>query len=122
MLSLNAIDGPQMPNGLRLSVPTGGFPFAALRPGMSVLLGAQQHHIEAIQCSIDLSTCPQWDPHIYRPATLDRPVLESNAERLAAIWNNVSVTHYIHHADKHDIRLMAPVALWAWGGVDADGG
>ena len=82
VLSLNALDAPGMPNGLRLSVPAGAFPFTALRPGMSVLFGAQRLHIEAIECSFDLSTCTRWDPHIYHPDTLDRRVLQENSERL----------------------------------------
>jgi hypothetical protein len=90
VLSLNALDGPEMPNGLRLSVSAGAFPFTALRPGMSVLFGAQRLHVEAIECSLDLSTCPQWDPHIYHPVRLDRRVLEKNRERLAAIWNKTT--------------------------------
>ncbi|HET9919010.1 MAG TPA: DUF2877 domain-containing protein [Ktedonobacteraceae bacterium] len=85
VLSLNAFDAPGMPNGLRLSVPGGAFPFAALRPGMPVLFGAQRLHIEAIECSLDLSTCTPWDPHIYQPDTLDRNVLQENWERLVTI-------------------------------------
>src|SRR6185312_600069 len=64
VLSLNAAATPRMPNGLQLSSPAGDFPFSALRVGMSVIFGAQRLHIEAIDCSLDLSQSPQWNPHI----------------------------------------------------------
>src|SRR5579863_1361206 len=62
VLSLNAAVGPRMPNGLQLAgrAPARERPyndslFLQMRPGMHVLLGAQRLHIEAIDCSLDLS-------------------------------------------------------------------
>src|SRR5947209_20148583 len=52
ILSLNAAISAHMPNGLQLSSQPGTYPFVALRPGMSVLLGAQRLFIEAIDCSL----------------------------------------------------------------------
>jgi len=69
VLSLNAADSTRMPNGLELSNSPGTFPFTILRPGMPVLLGAQRLHIESAHCSLDLSHCTQWNPHINRPST-----------------------------------------------------
>ena len=73
---------PRMPNGLQLTAAAGTFPFIALRAGMPVLFGAQRLHIEAIGCSLDLSLCSQWDPHIERPAVLDKKIVRKNRERL----------------------------------------
>src|SRR5205085_6909862 len=73
---------PRMPNGLQLSAAPGTFPFTALRAGMPVLFGAQRLHIEAIACSLDLSLCTHWNPHIERPAVLDMEILKKNRERL----------------------------------------
>ncbi len=83
VLSLNAANSPRMPNGLELSSVPGTFPFTALRPGMPVIFGAQRVLIEAANCSLDLSHCTQWDPHISRPAQLDRDTIVKNGEWLA---------------------------------------
>ena len=74
---------PRMPNGLQLTAPAGTFPFIALRVGMPVLFGAQRLQIEAIACSLDLSLCSQWDPHIEHPTVLDMEIVRKNRERLA---------------------------------------
>src|SRR5213080_3361619 len=71
VLSLNAANSPHMPNGLQLSTAGGAFPFSVLRVGMPVLLGTQRLHIEAADCSLDLSSCTRWNPHIERPEQLD---------------------------------------------------
>src|SRR5579872_6303950 len=78
VLSLNAASTPRMPNGIQLSSPAGGFPFSALHPGMPVIFGAQRLHIEAIDCSLDLSQSPQWNPHIQRPVQLDMTIVRQN--------------------------------------------
>ena len=85
VLSLNAAVTPRMPNGLQLSSSAGSFPFSALRPGMPVIFGAQRLHIEAIDCSLDLSQSPQWNPHIQRPNWLDMTTLQKNYVRLKAL-------------------------------------
>ena len=82
VLSLNAITSPRMPNGLQLSTPPDTFPFPVLRAGMSVLCGAQRLLIEAVDCSIDLSCCSDWDPHIERPDQLDMKIVTKNKEWL----------------------------------------
>src|SRR5436305_1745277 len=82
VLSLNAITSPQMPNGLQLSTPPGTFPFSALRAGMPVLFGAQRLLIEAVNCSLDLSCCSEWNPHIERPAELNIKIVTRNKELL----------------------------------------
>ena len=82
VLSLNAITSPRMPNGLQLSTPPGTFPFPVLRAGMPVLFGAQRLLIEAVDCSLDLSCCSEWDPHIERPDQLDMKVVAKNKEWL----------------------------------------
>ena len=87
VLSLNAASSssqptPGMPNGLQLTAPPGTFPFSALRAGMPVLFGSQRLHIEAIGCSLDLSLCSQWNPHIERPAVVDMELIRKNKERL----------------------------------------
>ncbi|MDQ6644307.1 MAG: DUF2877 domain-containing protein [Chloroflexota bacterium] len=83
VLSLNAANSPRMPNGLELSSISGTFPFTALRPGMPVIFGAQRILIEAANCSLDLSHCTLWDPHISRPAQLDRDSVVKNGNWLA---------------------------------------
>jgi hypothetical protein len=82
LLSLNAADSPALPNGLQLSALAGAWPFSALRAGMSVLFGARRLHIEAVSCSLDLSSCPQWDPQIVMPAKLNLRVVASNLHYL----------------------------------------
>lgn len=82
VLSLNAVTAPRMPNGLQLSTPAGTFPFPVLRAGMPVLFGAQRLLIEAADCSLDLSCCSEWDPHIERPDQLDMKVVAKNKEWL----------------------------------------
>src|SRR2546423_4058367 len=84
VLSLNAVTSPCMPNGLQLSALPGTYPFSVLRAGMPVLFGAQRLLIEAVDCSIDLSTCTQWDPHIERPAQLDMEIVAKNRDWLLA--------------------------------------
>ncbi len=95
VLSLNAADSTRMPNGLELSNSPGTFPFTILRPGMPVLLGAQRLHIESAHCSLDLSSCTQWNPHITRPVCLDRHNIVKNREWLARYLstNPVSTSH-----------------------------
>ncbi|GAC1349390.1 MAG: hypothetical protein NVSMB27_22100 [Ktedonobacteraceae bacterium] len=83
VLSLNAANSPRMPNGLELSASSGTYPFTALRPGMPVIFGAQRLLIEAANCSLDLSHCTQWDPHIARPTQLDRDSIAKNRRWLA---------------------------------------
>ncbi|HET8845116.1 MAG TPA: DUF2877 domain-containing protein, partial [Ktedonobacteraceae bacterium] len=75
---------PLLPNGILLAAHAGEFPFSALRPGMPVLLGGLRLYFEPFACSLDLSSCPQWDPHIYAPSELNRALLHINAKRLAA--------------------------------------
>ncbi len=70
---------PGMPNGIQVE----SFPFAALRPGMPVLLGAERLVIDAINCSLDLSCCAQWEALIERPADLDVDMVQKNAAWLA---------------------------------------
>src|ERR1700730_14510810 len=82
VLSLNAASTPRMPNGVQLSSPPGSFPFSALRVGMPVIFGAQRLHIEAIDCSLDLSQSPQWNPHIQRTDQLDMTILQKNYTRI----------------------------------------
>src|SRR2546423_4465264 len=84
VLSLNAVTSPCMPNGLQLSALPGTFPFSVLRAGMPVLFGAQRLLIESVDCSIDLSSCIQWDPHIERPAQLDMEIVTKNRDWLLA--------------------------------------
>jgi Protein of unknown function (DUF2877) len=73
----------RMPNGLQLSAAVGTFPFTALRTGMPVLFGAQRLHIEAISCSLDLSLCSQWNPHIEHPTVLDMEIVRKNRKWLS---------------------------------------
>src|SRR5258708_20704264 len=82
VLSLNALATTRMPKGLQLSSPPGRFPFWALRAGMPVIFGAQRLHIEAIDCSLDLSQSPQWNPHIQRSDQLDMTILQKNYTRI----------------------------------------
>src|SRR5258706_11493269 len=85
VLSLNALATSRMPNGLQLSSPPGSFPFSALRAGMPVIFGAQRLHIEAIDCSLDLSQSSQWNPHIQRTDQLDMATLQKNYTHLKTI-------------------------------------
>src|SRR5258706_16231377 len=90
VLSLNAASTPRMPNGVQLSSPPGSFPFSALRVGMPVIFGAQRLHIEAIDCSLDLSQSSQWNPHIQRTDQVNMATLQKNYTRLKTIaegWN-----------------------------------
>src|SRR5437870_905191 len=113
ILSLNAVTSPCMPNGLQLSALPATFPFSVLRAGMPVLFGAQRLLIEAVDCSIDLSTCTQWDPHIERPAQLDMEIVAKNRDWLLAwlpVWGTGrarrgawgALTHQVHN-----VRSMA---------------
>jgi Protein of unknown function (DUF2877) len=89
LLSLNTASSARMPNGIALSVPAGTPRFSALRPGMPVLFGAQRLTIDAINCSLDLSHCPTWNPHIEHPEKLNSNVVKKNAEWLGKyilIW------------------------------------
>jgi Protein of unknown function (DUF2877) len=78
LLSLNSAHSPALPNGLQLSAPAGAWPFSALRAGMSAILGARRLHIEALDCSLDLTNCPQWDPFVTRPAQVNMRVVAGN--------------------------------------------
>jgi len=93
MLSLNARSAPRMPNGLQLSAGAGAYPFSELRVGMHVLLGAQRLHIEAIGCSLDLSSCDRWDPCIQHPEHLNMEVVRQNGTRLAALLTGEAAAH-----------------------------
>jgi hypothetical protein len=84
LLSLNAGTSPRMPNGIQLPVLAGTFPFSLLRPAMPVLLGAGQLIIDAIDYALDLSYCPQWNPHIQLPETLDVGIVRKNGAWLAS--------------------------------------
>ena len=101
ILSLNAVTSPCMPNGLQLSALPATFPFSALRAGMPVLFGAQRLLIEAVDCSLDLSTCTQWDPHIERPAQLDMEIVEGNREWLLA-WHPPGVPLHFVSCSMHE--------------------
>lgn len=67
-----------MPNGIHIV----NAPFAVMRPGMSVLLGAQRLCIQSLDIILDLSYAAQWNPCIERPAKLDMRIVRSNAARL----------------------------------------
>jgi len=90
ILSLNASNSSRMPNGLELSSVPGTFPFTMLRSGQTVLFGAQRVVIEAAICSLDLSYCTQWDPHISRPERLDKDIVLKNREWLASFLSSSS--------------------------------
>ena len=90
ILSLNASNASRMPNSIELSSVSGTFPFTRLRSGQTVLFGAQRVVIEAAACSLDLSYCTQWDPHISRPEQLDRDIVLKNREWLASFLSSRS--------------------------------
>src|SRR5437868_5858857 len=107
VLSLNAITSPRMPNGLQLSALPGTFPFPVLRAGMPVLFGAQRLLIEAVDCSLDLSSCTQWNPHIERPSQLDMEIVERNKEWLLEHVPWLPVWGTGNHAYCGSVRCMA---------------
>ncbi|HLH63842.1 MAG TPA: DUF2877 domain-containing protein [Ktedonobacteraceae bacterium] len=110
ILSLNAVSTPRMPNGIQLSSPAGSFPFSALRPGMPVIFGAYRLHIEAIDCSLDLSQSPHWNPHIQRPAQLDMVVMQRNYYRLQALlgeWEHGHRDNKVSVGQAPDILTLA---------------
>lgn len=74
---------PLMPNGLLLGMRTGAWPFAELRAGMPVVLGAGRLMIEAISCSLDGSGCRRWNPRIAHPECLDGEQIRVNTAWLA---------------------------------------
>lgn len=78
VVSLNADQSPRMPNGVYIT----GLPFASLRPGMSVVLGAYRLSIQPLDIVLDLSCASRWNPHIERPPNLAMTTVESNRERL----------------------------------------
>ncbi len=97
VLSLNAATSPRMPNGLQLSSAAEDWPFSALRVGMPVLFGAQRLHIEAVNCSLDLTNCSQWDPHIKRPAELNMGIVVNNLrylQRYLSQWHPQGDLHW----------------------------
>jgi len=96
ILSLNASNSSRMPNGLELSSVPGTFPFTMLRSGQTVLFGAQRVVIEAAICSLDLSYCTQWDPHISRPERLDKDIVLKNREWLASFLSSSSSSLSYH--------------------------
>lgn len=75
--------GLLMPNGVLISAGWGEFPFAEMRAGMPVVMGAGWLTFEAIACSLDFAHCPRWDPHIARPAELDEGRVRANGRWLA---------------------------------------
>lgn len=84
---LPALDGKEglflMPNGMLLGAQGGERPFAGLRAGTPVLLGAGWLVLEALSCSLDCSHCRRWNPRIERPPVLDAGLLRANARWLA---------------------------------------
>lgn len=86
--TLSASPLPLMPNGLLLSARKGTFPFANLRPGMPVILGAGWLVIEAVSCSLDCTGCACWDPHIHRPTHLNIEEIRANGLWLARRYTN----------------------------------
>jgi hypothetical protein len=55
---------PLLPNGVLLSTQASMFPFGSLQPGMAVVLGVGRLWLESLACSLDLSTCFQWNSRI----------------------------------------------------------
>ncbi len=115
VLSLNASSSARMPNGLQLSASPGSFPFSALRAGMPVLLGAYRLHIEALDCSLDLSSCSRWNPHIERPEGLDRGIIKRNGERIAErVWNGTVPVGARGRAERSGGLALALVSRPIW--------
>src|SRR5438552_7816335 len=110
VLSLNAVTSPCMPNGLQLSALPGTFPFPVLRAGMPVLFGAQRLLIEAVDCSLDLSSCTQWNPHIERPAQLDMEIVERNR---ASLLEHVPRTEFQETCSNSDAAYCGSVRCMA---------
>ena len=109
MLSLNTADAPRMPNGVQLSTSSDTAFFASLRPGMPVLLGAERLVIEAIDCSLALSLCQQWNPHIERPEELDVEVVRRSGERLRRMIEAAHIsTRYSMSVRYHERGLDVP--------------
>jgi hypothetical protein len=75
--------GLLIPNGVLISAGRGEFPFVEMRVGTPVVMGAGWLTLEAISCSLDFAHCPRWDPHIARPAALDKELVRANGRWLA---------------------------------------
>jgi len=90
-----ALPFPGMPNGIQVKA----FPFGALRPGMPVLLGAGRLVIDAVGCSLDLSGCSQWNPHIIHRGMGRLHIIRENAAWLAR--------RYLETTDDHDDIISA---------------
>lgn len=82
-----------MPNGMLLSAYEGTFPFARLKPGMPIILGAGWLVIEALACSLDCTNCARWNPRVERPEHLDRALLRENARYLAELCQRSRPAH-----------------------------
>lgn len=114
MLCLNATDGLCMPNGVQLSAVSDMSFFTRLRPGMSVLLGAERLVIEAVNCSLDLSLSGQWNAHIERPEGLDVEIVRRNGKWLRAIVDR------IEDSRRATTRYSAPIRNGeGWVGIAA---
>ena len=103
MLSLNTADAPRMPNGLQLSTSSDTSFLASLRPGTPVLLGAERLVIEAVDCSLALSLCEQWNPHIERPEELDVEAVRRNGKRLV---DYLATSHHFSWPSQEYIREL----------------
>jgi len=77
--------GLLMPNGLLLGAGAGEFPFAELRAGMPVVLGAGWLVLDAVACALDFTDCPRWSPRIQRPAELDAELVRANGRWLTQL-------------------------------------
>nr|BBH93977.1 hypothetical protein KTA_21760 [Thermogemmatispora argillosa] len=110
VLSLNAHDGVALPNGLRLSASRGAFPFSALRPGMPVLIGAWRLHIEDLQWTVDLSSCPRWRAQLRRPPRLEPVTVERNRERLRSMLLAPALVRS-YEQQGHPLLLLMRAAL-----------
>jgi hypothetical protein len=77
---------------------------------MPVIFGAQRLHIEAIDCSLDLSQCPQWNPNIQRPEQLDMTILQKNFTRIKTMaeeWHHAGKLPVREHDTNTDIHTLA---------------
>lgn len=96
-----------MPNGLLLSAHEGEFPFADLRAGMPVVLGAGWLAVEALAYSLDCTACARWNPRISRPEKVDSELVKSNASRLARLCERRSSDGQFAFAGDETILAVA---------------
>lgn len=94
MLSLNAAGTCRMANGIEITPGLSDYPLSSLRAQLPVLFGAQRLIIDAVECALDLSCCPQWDAQIERPTSLHIDTIRHRSTQLRRYASTASLPRF----------------------------